>query len=158
LPLPATVVCAGIAALLWRRRRDLWGGPAEVRGLAAALVLFGVGGLIGFFESSVDTRTPAHYHAMLIAVTLVFMTAYFALFLPLLDLRTTRRRLRTVMYLTLGCGQLLHTLGLFVAGTMGVARKTAGAAQGLDSPEKVFFMSIMGVGGVIAVIGGIIFI
>jgi heme/copper-type cytochrome/quinol oxidase subunit 1 len=158
LPLPATVVCVSVVMLLVRRREHLWDGAPEVAGLATALLLFGIGGVIGFFESSVDTRTPAHYHAMLIAVTLVFMTAYFALFLPLLGRRTPRRRLRTAMYLTLGRGQLLHTLGLFVAGALGVARKTAGAAQDLDSPDKVFFMPVMGLGGVIAVVGGIIFI
>ncbi|TAL00520.1 MAG: hypothetical protein EPO08_13415 [Rhodospirillaceae bacterium] len=158
LPLPAAVVCVSVVALLVRRRRDLWEGAPEARGLAAAMVLFGYGGLIGFFESSVDTRTPAHYHAELIAVTLVFMTAYFALFLPLLGRRTERRRLRTAMYLTLGGGQFLHSTGLFIAGAMGVARKTAGAAQGLDSSGKVFALALQGVGGVIAVTGGIIFI
>jgi hypothetical protein len=158
LPLPTTVIGGSLIALLWRRRRDVWDGAPELRGLAAALVLFAFGGLIGFFESSVDTRTPAHYHAELIAVTLVFMTAYFALFLPLLDRRTARRRLRTAMYLTLGGGQLMHSLGLFVAGALGVARKTAGAAQGLDSSDKVFAMAFMGLGGLIAVIGGILFI
>jgi len=158
LPLPAAVVCISVIALLIRRRHDLWVGAPEARGLAAALALFAYGGLIGFFESSVDTRTPAHYHAELIAVTLAFMTAYFAVFLPLLGRRTERRRLRTAMYLTLGGGQFLHSTGLFIAGALGVARKTAGAAQGLDSSDKVFAMSLMGVGGIVAVVGGIIFI
>jgi heme/copper-type cytochrome/quinol oxidase subunit 1 len=158
LPLPTAVIGGSLVALLWRRRRDVWDGAPELRGLAAALVLFGFGGVIGFFESSVDTRTPAHYHAELIAVTLVFMTAYFALFLPLLGRRTERRRLRTVMYLTLGVGQFMHSLGLFVAGAMGVARKIAGAEQGLDSSSKILAMSFMGLGGVIAVIGGVMFI
>lgn len=62
------------------------------------------------------------------------------------------------MYLTLGGGQFIHSLGLFIAGAMGVARKTAGAAQGLDNFDKVVAMSIMGVGGVIAVVGGVMFI
>ena len=95
---------------------------------------------------------------MLIAVTLGFIALYFGLLLPLLRRRTERRRLRTAMYLLLGGGQFLHSLGLYVAGLEGVARKTAGAAQDLDTATKIIFMVVEGVGGVIAVTGGIIFI
>ena len=147
-----------VAALLIRRRRDVWMGVPEVKAVAVALILFAFGGVIGFFEGSVDTRTPSHYHAMLIAVTLGFIALYFGLFLPLLGRRTERRRLRTWMYLLLGGGQFIHSLGLYVAGLEGVARKTAGAAQDLDTTTKIAFMVVEGIGGVIAVAGGIIFI
>jgi len=69
LPLPTTVVLAGVVALLVRRRGDLRAAAPEVAGMAVSLALFAFGGVIGFFESSADTRTPAHYHAVLIAVT-----------------------------------------------------------------------------------------
>ncbi len=158
LPVPAAVVMLSVVRLLIRRKRDVWAGAPEIKGVAAALVLFGIGGIFGFFEGSVDTRTPSHYHAMLIAVTLGFIALYFGLFLPLLHRRTERRRLRTSMYLLLGGGQLIHSLGLFVAGMEGVARKTAGAAQEIDTVTKFTFLAIQGFGGVIAVAGGIIFI
>jgi cytochrome c oxidase subunit I len=158
LPVPAAVVMLSVVALLIRRRRDVLSGAPEVKAVAAALVLFAFGGVIGFFEGSVDTRTPSHYHAMLIAVTLGFIALYFGLFLPLLGRRTERRRLRTWMYLLLGGGQFIHSLGLYVAGLQGVARKTAGAAQDLDTTTKIAFMVVEGIGGVIAVVGGIMFI
>ena len=158
LPVPATVVLGSVALLLIRRRRDVWSGAPEIKAVAAALILFSFGGVIGFFEGSVDTRTPSHYHAMLIAVTLGFIALYFGLFLPLLHRRTERRRLRTAMYLLLGGGQFVHSLGLYIAGLEGVARKTAGAAQDLDTTTKITFMVIEGIGGMIAVTGGIIFI
>lgn len=158
LPVPSTVLLVGIALLLIRRWRDIKTGAPEVTAMVVSLALFAFGGVIGFFESSSDTRTPAHYHAVLIAVTLTFMALYFALFLPLLGLRTERRRLRTWMYALLGAGQFLHSLSLFLAGAMGVARKTAGASQGLDSWQKIASLSMMGVGGLIAVIGGVIFV
>jgi hypothetical protein len=158
LPIPTTVIIAGVLYLLAKRWRDIKSGAPEVTGMVVSLLLFGFGGGIGFFESSVDTRTPAHYHAALIAVTLSFMALYFALFLPLLGIRTERRRLRTWMYGLLGAGQFLHSLSLFVAGSMGVARKTAGASQGLDSWQKIVSLSFMGVGGLIAVIGGVMFV
>ena len=158
LPLPAGVVMLSVVALLVRRQRDVWAGAPEVKAVAAALALFAFGGIIGFFEASVDTRTPGHYHAMLIAVTLSFMALYFGLFLPLLHRRTERRRLRTAMYLLLGGGQFIHSLGLYLAGVEGVARKTAGAGQDLDTTNKVIFMVVEGIGGVVAVAGGVIFI
>ncbi|MEQ9449487.1 MAG: cbb3-type cytochrome c oxidase subunit I, partial [Rhodospirillaceae bacterium] len=158
LPVPTAVILVSVASLLYRRRADLWLGPPESIGVGVALLLFAFGGIIGYFEGSVDTRTPSHYHAMLIAVTLGFMALYFAVFLPLLGLRTPRRRLRTAMYLLLGGGQFLHSLGLYLAGLEGVVRKTAGAAQGLDSGWKIASMSMMGLGGVIAVAGGVVFV
>ena len=158
LPAPTAVVVFSVVALLSRRWRDIWDGAPEVRGMAVALLLFAWGGVIGFFESSVDTRTPAHYHAMLIAVTLLFMALTFGVFLPVLDKRIERKRLRTTMYLTLGLGTLVQTIGLFIAGVFGVARKTVGAAQGLDSLEKKISLILNAGGGGVAVIGGIIFI
>ncbi|MGE4064702.1 MAG: cbb3-type cytochrome c oxidase subunit I [Rhodospirillaceae bacterium] len=158
LPLPTAVVLGSVALLLMRRWRDAMNGPPEIKAVVIAFVLFAYGGVLGFFEGSIDTRTPSHYHAMLIAVSLAFMALYFALFLPLLGRRTARRKLRTVMYVLLGGGQFLHSTGLYLAGLEGVLRKTPGAAQGLDSTWKIVSMSMMGVGGLIAVAGGIIFI
>lgn len=158
LPWPTGLVLLGTTWLFltraWRFREQ----TPEVLGLWLALVLFGLGGIIGFFESSVDTRTPAHYHAELIGVTLVFMCLYFALFLPLLGLPVPSRRSRLVSYTLLGTGQLFHSIGLFVAGLDGVARKVAGSQQGLDSANKLFSMMLMGVGGLIAIVGGVIFV
>ncbi len=158
LPVPTAMVLGSVGLLLFRRWKDAMKGAPEIKAIAAALFLFAYGGVLGFFEGSIDTRTPSHYHAMLIAVTLAFMALYFALFLPLLGLRTQRKKLRTAMYLLLGGGQFLHSTGLYLAGLEGVLRKTPGAAQGLDSPWKIASMSLMGLGGLIAVAGGIIFI
>ena len=62
------------------------------------------------------------------------------------------------MYGLLGTGQFLHSSALFLAGMFGVARKVAGSNQGLDSWPKIASMAVMGLGGVIAVVGGVIFI
>lgn len=158
LPIPTTVVLGSVALLLLRRWTDSKNGPPEVIAIAMALFLFAFGGILGFFEGSIDTRTPSHYHAMLIAVSLAFMALYFALFLPLLGRRTKRRKLRIATYLLLGGGQFFHSAGLYLAGLEGVLRKTPGAAQELDSTWKIASMSLMGIGGLVAVAGGIIFI
>ena len=158
LPLPVAVVLLGLAWLFLRRALPLKEQSPEIIGVWVALLLFGIGGLIGFFESSVDTRTPAHYHAELIGVTLVFMCLYFALFAPLLDRPLPARRWRTASYVLLSTGQFLHSAGLFAAGLDGVARKVAGAEQGLDSTAELMSMALMALGGLIAVAGGVIFV
>ena len=158
LPWPVGIVLLGVTWLFLRRATALKSQTPEIIGLWVALLLFGLGGVIGFFESSVDTRTPAHYHAELIGVTLVFMCLYFALFIPLLDRPMPSKRRRTASYVLLGTGQLFHSMGLFAAGLDGVARKVAGSEQGLDSAIKVSSMILMGLGGLIAVAGGVIFV
>lgn len=158
LPWPLTVVMLGVIWLFLRRALPLREQTPEVIGLWVALILFGFGGVIGFFESSVDTRTPAHYHAVLIGVTLVFMCLYFALFVPLLDRPVPDKRWRRWSYILLGTGQFFHSTGLFAAGLDGVARKVAGREQGLDSLTSLSSMILMGLGGLIAVVGGVIFV
>jgi cytochrome c oxidase subunit 1 len=158
LPVPVGVFLLATLWLFLRRAMAFRDQPPEITGLWVALILFGFGGVIGFFESSVDTRTPAHYHAELIGVTLVFMCLYFGLFLPLLNIALPKRKWRIASYVLLGTGQLFHSLGLFLAGLGGVARKVSGEEQGLDSAEKLASMTLMGVGGLIAVIGGVIFV
>lgn len=158
LPLPVGVFMIAALWLFVRRATAFKLQPPEVNGLWVAMILFGFGGLIGFFESSVDTRTPAHYHAELIGVTLVFMCLYFGLFFPLLGYTLPKRKWRGASYVLLGTGQFLHSSGLFLAGLQGVARKVAGEEQGLDSADKLASMVLMGTGGLIAVVGGVIFV
>jgi heme/copper-type cytochrome/quinol oxidase subunit 1 len=55
-------------------------------------------------------------------------------------------------------GQLLHILGLAWTGGYGVQRKTAGLAQGLDHFSEIAGMGLMGLGGLISVIGGLLFL
>jgi hypothetical protein len=141
-------------------------GPALGSVIGAALVLswllFAVGGLMGYSLTSSDTRTPAHYHAMIGAVTLAHMAMLCTILLPslgrpLAPSRWTGRWARAMVW-CYALGQLIHSSGLYVAGTYGIARKTAGNAQGLDGIAQKGAMVIMGLGGGIAVIGGIIFI
>jgi hypothetical protein len=57
-----------------------------------------------------------------------------------------------------GVGQFLHITGLVWSGGYGVQRKTAGADQVLSGLEQVAAMGLMGLGGLIAVAGGILFL
>ena len=57
-----------------------------------------------------------------------------------------------------GGGQLLHITGLAWTGGYGVQRKTAGVAQGVDRLGEVLGMGLMGFGGLVSVIGGLLFL
>ena len=57
-----------------------------------------------------------------------------------------------------GGGQLIHVLGPAWSGGYGVQRKVAGAEQALHTLPQKIGMGMMGLGGLIAVIGGIMFI
>jgi len=125
--------------------------------LLASLLLFGVGGLIGWLISGVNTVIPAHYHGSIVGVTLALMGLSYHL-LPHLGFGEVPARLARIQPLVYALGQLLHVGGLAFSGAMGIQRKTAGAAQGLDRLPEIVAMGVMGLGGLLAVIGGILFV
>lgn len=135
--------------------------PVTQRPLRAALItsmlLFGIGGVIGFFIHGANVTVPAHYHGSIVGVTLAFMGLTYHL-LPVLGLGVPDPRWAHVQPYLYGGGQLLHVLGLLVSGGYGVPRKVAGAAQGLDSLERIAGMALMGVGGLVAIAGGVLFL
>jgi hypothetical protein len=124
--------------------------------LWASLVLFTVGGAIGFLIQGSDVRIPAHYHGSIVGVTLALMGLVFAL-LPRLGFAAPAGRLARWQPVLYGGGQLMHILGLVWSGGYGVQRKVAGAGQVLRSTQEVLGMGLMGLGGLIAIVGGMAF-
>jgi hypothetical protein len=136
-------------------------GRPEARYLRSALLasvaLFAVGGLLGFLISGLDIVIPAHYHGSTVGVTIAFMGLCYYL-LPRLGFGALPPRLTWWQPVLYGGGQLLHILGLAWTGGYGVQRKTAGLAQGVDRLGEVAGMGLMGLGGLISVIGGLLFL
>jgi len=129
----------------------------QLRALAASWTLFAAGGILALLISGVNTIIPAHYHGSIVGVTLALMGLTYHL-LPTLGLgRPTGWMARSQPWIY-GGGQLLHIGGLAVSGAMGIQRKTAGAAQGLDTWQAKAAMGVMGIGGLLAVIGGVLFV
>lgn len=155
LPLPPLVAGLGVARLLLTGRPD-WRSPAALA-LGLSLAVFFLGGVSGFFLGVADTRTPSHYHAAIGGVNLAMMGLFHVVFLPLLG-RAPKPRTLAWQYHLYGWGQLLHAVGFFLAGASGVPRKTAGAEQGLDTVWKMLSMGVVGLGGAIAVLGGVLFV
>lgn len=153
---PSALIVA--VALAIRLPRPLpWRTP-ELQCLALSLLLFAVGGAFGLFVDGADTRTPAHYHGVIAAVTLAFMGLFYSVFLPVLGkpapgLRATRIQLHLFAW-----GQLAACIGLFLAGGHGAPRKVAGDAQGLHEMAAIIGMGLNGLGGLVAIVGGILFV
>ena len=147
-----------VAAVAGRIRRPWpWQNPTFLA-LALSVMLFAVGCALGLFVDGADTRTPAHYHGVIAGITIAFFGLFFSRFLPLLGRPVADwRRLRLILHL-FAWGQLAACIGLFVAGGHGAPRKVAGDAQGLVDLAPMVGMGINGLGGLIAVTGGILFV
>jgi hypothetical protein len=152
------VVPVGLAviAALWRAPRVPPAARPLRASLIASLALFAAGGLIGFAIEGSNTRVPAHYHGCIVGVTLALMGLTYLL-LPRLGWGRPSR-LANVQPYVYGLGQLLHIAGLVWSGGHGVQRKVAGAEQTLRTASETFGMGLMGAGGLIAVVGGILFV
>ncbi len=146
-----------LAVALARRPSIAASDRALYRALVTSMLLFAAGGLIGWLIGGVNTVIPAHYHGSIVGVTLALMGLTYHL-LPELGFAEPPPRLARVQPVVYALGQLLHVGGLAVSGAMGIQRKTAGTAQGLDELPKILAMGVMGLGGLLAVIGGILFV
>ncbi len=149
-----------LLAIALIRRRTLPRDEAlcpQYRALAASLTLFAAGGVLAMAISGVNTIIPAHYHGSIVGVTLALMGLTYHL-LPTLGLSLPAGRMARVQPWIYGSGQLLHIGGLAVSGAMGIQRKTAGTAQVLDTFGAKAAMGVMGIGGLLAIVGGVLFV
>ncbi|MBL8491029.1 MAG: cbb3-type cytochrome c oxidase subunit I, partial [Rhodocyclaceae bacterium] len=120
----------------------------------ASFVLFAAGGVLAYMIRGANVVIPAHYHGSIVGVTLAFMGLTYLLLPRLGWAEPTGRLARWQPYVD-GGGQLLHILGLAWSGGYGVQRKVAGAEQVLVSVPQKIGMGMMGLGGLIAIIGGL---
>ncbi len=158
LPLALSVFAAGLGGR-FLRPPPRWKDPLQAS-LALSLLVTVLGGLAGFFLGVGDTRTPSHYHAVIGGVNLGLMGLFPAMILPLLARLPSGRAVRLLPWslILYGGGQALHAVGFYAAGLAGVPRKTEGVEQGLNTLAKLLSMGLVGVGGTVAVVGGIGFI
>jgi hypothetical protein len=125
--------------------------------LISSIVLFASGGVLGFMIEGVNVVIPAHYHGSIVGITLAFMGMSYYL-LPVFGYPAPQGKWVKAQPVVYASGQMMHIIGLAWSGGYGVQRKTAGAAQGLDSLAQKAGMGLMGFGGLIAIIGGVIFL
>jgi hypothetical protein len=153
-PYMGPLILAGAFAL-WGVRR-VPADPAK-SAFIASFSLFALGGVLGYMIQGANVVIPAHYHGSTVGVTLAFMGLAYVL-LPKLGFGKAEGRMAVWQPYVYGGGQLIHVLGLAWSGGYGVQRKVAGAEQALVSLEQKIGMGMMGLGGLIAVIGGLMFV
>jgi hypothetical protein len=157
---PVLLVSVGAATTLFRHARVADGLPWHdpiLLSLVTSLGVFMLGAGLGLFVDGADTRTPAHYHGVIGGINLAFMGLFFGLFLPLLGCVLERNRAAKASVWLYAVGQAAHAIGLFWAGGYGAPRKTM-TAGGLDALGPTIGLYMVGVGAVIAVVGGVMFI
>ncbi len=148
LILITSLISAGKASDVYR---------AERSALIFSILLFGTGGIIGFMITGSNVRVPAHYHGSIIGVTMAFMGITYYL-LPRLGFRKPMGKWALRQPAIYGTGQMIWVLAMAYTGGHGVQRKTAGAAQALKTMDEYIAMGLMGIGGIIAISGGIIYL
>jgi hypothetical protein len=163
-PAMTVLLVACVAALMRARREGRWParGWADPRllGFAASAGLTVLGFVLGACIRGSNTIVPAHYHAAIGAVTAAFMATTWLALEPL-GLRLTSPRLRRWTAWQPGlfaCGQSVFAIGFAFAGAHGAERKVYGAEQAGRSLAESIGLGVMGLGGLVAVAGGLIFL
>jgi cytochrome c oxidase subunit 1 len=154
------VVLAAVARHLHRMRSKLNGRDHRFAGLAGSAALTLLGFVLGALIRGSSTLVPGHYHCAIGAVTLALMTAAYD-FLPAVaptgatPAPVRRARLQLLLF---GGGQAVFGLGFALAGAYGLGRKQYGAEQHIRSAGEYLGLGVMGLGGLVAVAGGLFFL
>lgn len=163
-PAMTLLLAACLTALLRARREGRWPergwGDPRLLGFAASAGLTVLGFVLGAFIRGSNTIVPAHYHAAIGAVTAAFMATTWLVLEPLgLRLRSQRlRRWSAWQPALFAGGQSVFALGFAFAGAHGAERKVYGAEQAGRTLAESMGLGVMGLGGLVAVAGGLIFL
>ncbi len=126
--------------------------------LAASLVLFVAGGVLGTLIRGQNVIIPAHYHGAIVGITLALMGYAYTL-LPKYGYPSVAGwRLAFWQPIVYGIGQLMHIGGLAYSGGYGVLRKTPAGETPNLAPDVKAALGFMGMGGLLAIIGGLLFV
>ncbi len=124
--------------------------------LGLSTLLYVVGASMGYLIVGSDLRIPAHYHGVIASILTSLMVLTYRYLMEFGKAGELPKLVKAQPYLY-GSGMLLFVLGLFWSGYFGAPRKTPGTGY-IESLEVYLFMILMGVGSVLSVVGGIIFV
>lgn len=148
------------AVLCLHAARKVGWTTGPVLAFLASVLLTSVGFVLGALIRGSTTMVPAHYHASIGAVTVALMAVTYQLFefhgLP--QPSAFFRRVQRWQPLVFGAGQTVFAAGFALAGAHGMARKTYAAEQHIRTTAETFGLVVMGVGGLVAIAGGLLFL
>jgi hypothetical protein len=159
IALPTLVFAGSLvadASALGPPARWPWRDPAFFT-LATSLALFALGGVMGLLISGSDTRTPAHYHAVITAVSVSSAGMLLTFGLDELGLAPVSARATRALIALYGGGQFVASIGMFVAGGYGAARKTPDGVGSLDAVAAAG-MAVHGIASIFTILGGAAFV
>ncbi len=159
IAIPALIFAVSLVGKLRARLKPArlpWRDPAFFT-LAMSLALFALGGAMGFLISGSDTRTPAHYHAVITAVSVSSAGMLLTFGLDELGLEPVSARATRALIALYGGGQFVASIGMFVAGGYGAARKTPTGVGSLDAVAAAG-MAVHGIASIFTIIGGAAFV
>ena len=133
-----------------------WANPAFFA-LAASFALFALGGAMGFLIDGSDTRTPAHYHAVITAVSVSSAGMLLTFGLKELGKPEAPPRLTRLLLGLYGGGQFVASIAMFIAGGYGALRKLPAGAESLDAGAKAG-MAVHGIASIFTIAGGALFV
>lgn len=136
--------------------RQGWRRP-EGTALAFSLLLYGLGSLLEPSRGAGTLRVPAHYHAAVGAMTVAFMGLTYNL-LPKIGSELHSRRWARWQPIPFGVGLTTLIAALSWAGALGAPRKTFDVAADAAGVAWLLPMGLMGLGGILAVAGGVAFV
>lgn len=133
-----------------------------------SIFMFLFGGSIGVVISGVNVTIPAHYHGSIVGISIAFMGLIYLLLFDKKDGQTqatinlyacfkgdaSLSKQKAQLYI-ITIGQFIHILGLALAGGYGVMRKSPGDQIALSAK---IYMGLVGIGGLVAIIGGLMFV
>ncbi len=127
-----------------------------VLGLGTSMILIITGFVLGALIRSSNTLVPAHYHAAIGSITVSYMVLVYQLLpffgFPIVSSRVSRwASWQPVVF---GFGQTIFAAGF---GLAGLTRKVYGAEQHINTLREMIGMGLMGIGGFMAILGGILF-
>lgn len=153
------VVLVVVVRQLWQHRQGLDWRDYRAAGLAGSVVLTLLGFILGAMIRGSSTLIPGHYHCAIGAVTIALMAAAYNFCVTPGSGKTPipprRARLQLLLF---GGGQAVFGLGFALAGAYGLGRKTYGAEQQVRSLGEYVGLGVMSLGGLVAVVGGVIFL
>ncbi len=125
-------------------------------GVLPSLVSYFINPSSEYIGMKSNLSIPAHYHGVITSQTLAFMTIAYHLFKELGYTQRLSKISLPQVYLY-GTGMVLFVLGLFFAGLRNAPRKTYGTGF-TDDPVVLMSLGLMGIGTLLAVAGGVIFV